>query len=163
MYNYYITHSFKYHHIKYRNLQNCFFIQFNCKNRSSFFTSTICSAIRNTRFRSGRRLSYISLSLRKSRPFIFACESRRCIGYPDSESPSPLYLLLLLFRLLFLHPSTTFLASEPGASDQMEFFHFIFPALCTISNSIVPAFIPAHFRAVFHVHTRTFVFHLAIR
>ena len=159
----YYTYSFKYHYIKYRNLQNCFLIQFNYKKiKTPFFPPLFVPLFETLDFRSGRRLSYISLSLRKSRPFIFACESRRCIGYPDSESPSLLYLLpLLLFHFLFLHSS--FLASEPGASDQMEFFHFIFPALCTISNSIVPALIPAHFRAVFHVHTRTFVFHLAIR
>lgn len=57
--------------------------------------------------------------------------------------------LLLFLLLLLLHPSSTFPAGKPGASDQMEFFHFIFPALCTISNSIIPALIPRAFALYF--------------
>lgn len=135
-------------------------MQFNYKNQSPlFFHYLFCFVTFDLGLVDGCRTSRFHIV---NRPFIFACESRRCIGYPDSESPSPLYLLLL-FLLLLLHPSSTFPAGEPGASDQMEFFHFIFPALCTISNSIVPTLIPVRFRAVFHVHTRTFVFLLAVR
>lgn len=65
------------------------------------------------------------------------------------SSFSPLFFSSLLLR----HPSFALPASEPGASDQMEFFHFIFPTLCTDIKFHRSRFCPC---AVFHVHTRTF-------
>lgn len=76
------------------------FYSFIIKIKVPLFIS-IRSAIRNTRFESGRRASYISRIRCKSCPFIFVCESRRCIGCTDSESPFPLYLVLLSSSLLF--------------------------------------------------------------
>lgn len=149
-----------------RKLQSCL-IQLNFKNQSSSFSSIICSAIPNTRFPvEGYRTSRFRTV---NRAFSYSRANQDgVLGIPTLSHPSrctlffsSLFLPPLL--LLLLDPSSTFPASEPGASDQMEFFHFIFPALCTISNSIVPVLSPARFRAVFHVHTRTFVFLLAVR
>lgn len=132
---------------------NCV-IQFNYKNQSSFSSPLFVSLL------DLGKLSYISLSPRKSRPFIFACESRWCIGYPDSESPSPCTIFFFFF--FFFIPLPLFWQANPVRLTRWN-FSTLFSRPC--ARYQIPSFPPSspRFCAVFHVHTRTFVFLLAVR
>lgn len=135
-----------------------FFLQFYNENQSfSFFSSSdICSTIRtlDSSLVEGRHTSLV-FAVNRTLPYSRANQDgvywmyRLWVIFSFISSSSS----LLFYFVIPSIPSFALPASEPGASDQMEFFHFIFPTLGTDIKFHRSRFCPC---AVFHVHTRTF-------
>jgi len=80
----------------------------------------------------------IHLALIVNRVLSYSCANRDgVLGVPTPSHSSH-------YTLFFSSSSSSLFhfSSRQGASDQMEFFHFIFSVPRTISNSIVPAVTP---------------------
>lgn len=115
-----------------------------------FFLHAFCYSKHSIR-ESGRRARYTSLAFAVNRDLSYSRANQD--GVLDVPTLSHLSLYILSsFPLLFSYTSSS-LFRDPGASDQMEFFHFIFPTLRTDIKFHRSCFCPC---AVFHVHTRTF-------
>lgn len=138
-----------------------FFLQrYNENQSSSFSLSDICSTIRNTRFESGRRVPYISPVRCKSCPFIFACESRRCVLDVPTLSHLSLYTLVLLSAPLLFSSTSPSLFRPSGERAWCVWPDGIFPLYFPnpVQGYQIPSFLLLPLRCISRAHSYLLVF-----